>query len=63
LCNRPLDGNAFCESCDVGWRLGVHDPVPDDVQVFGSGPMLVPSRRLTEEETKRIYSRPAKGNG
>ena len=61
LCDRALDA-AFCVACDVGWSLeGRGSQDPDDVQIFGTGGVLIiPSRRLNADEIKRLYARPAR---
>lgn len=57
LCGGSLK-DAHCRDCDVAWSIqGVHDRVPEDGTVIGMGPMLVASRKLTDQETRRIYDR------
>jgi len=63
LCGGELDlppyGANDCPECDVGWGIySVHDPLPEHGQAFGMGPMLVSSRKLTDDEARRLFSRP-----
>jgi hypothetical protein len=62
MCDGRLDEGAHCGPCDVGWTLRGRGPgtLGEDVQVFGTGDVLImPSRRLEPQEVKRLYARPA----